>query len=171
MYYHRGLDVLLNSIPKIVKKIPEVKFLLIGSGDELEKLKEIVSKHELKNNVEFTGWINRDKIPESIADASIGIGPLRLTDVTSRALPIKVLEYMAVSLAIIAKKGTLPDDVLIDDKNGYFVDNEEDLAEKIITLLENPEKITKMGEESRLMAQKFSWNNVVSDIIHIANKH
>lgn len=167
MYYHRGLDILLNSIPKIIEKIPEAKFLLIGSGDELEKLKEMVSKNDLKNNVEFTGWINRDKIPESIADASIGIGPLRLTDVTSRALPIKVLEYMAVSLPIIAKKGTLPNDVLIDDKNGYFIDDEEDLAEKIIRLLENPQKITKMGEESRLMAQKFSWNNVVSNIIQI----
>ena len=171
MYYHRGLDILLNSIPRVIEKIPEVKFLLIGSGDELEKLKEMVSKNDLKNNVEFTGWISRDKIPESIVDASIGIGPLRLTDVTSRALPIKVLEYMAVSLPIIAKKGTLPDDVLIDDKNGYFIDDKEDLAEKIITLLENPEKIAKMGEESRLMAQKFSWNNVVSDIIQIVKEH
>ena len=122
MYYHRGLDILLNAIPKIVKIIPDSKFLLIGSGDELEKLKVMVSKNNLENNVEFTGWINRDKIPENIADASIGIGPLRLTDVTSRALPIKVLEYMEVSLPIIAQKGTLPDDVLVNEKNGYFID-------------------------------------------------
>ena len=56
-------------------------------------------------------------------------------------------------------------------KNGYFIDDGEDLAEKIISLLENPKKSVKMGEESRLMAQKFSWNKVVSDIIQIAKKH
>lgn len=170
MYYHRGLDILLNAVPKVVAKIPDAKFLIIGSGDELEKLKGIVTKNNLENNVEFTGWINRDKIPGSIADASIGIGPLRLTDVTSRALPIKVLEYMAVSLPIIAQKGTLPEDVLINEKNGYFVEGEKDLADKIITLLNQPDKIAKMGEESRLMAQKFSWNNVVTNILEIAKK-
>ena len=131
MYYHRGLDVLLEAIPKIIRKIPDAKFILLGNGNELEKLKEIVLEKNLENSVEFKGWIEREKIPENISDASIGIGPLRLTDVTSRALPIKVLEYMAVSLPIIAQKGTLSDDVLVNEKNGYFVDGAEDLAEKI----------------------------------------
>ena len=131
MYYHRGLDVLLEAIPKIIKKIPDVKFVLLGSGNELEKLKVIVLEKNLEGSVEFKGWIDRERIPQNISDASIGIGPLRLTDVTSRALPIKVLEYMAVSLPIIAQKGTLPNDVLIDKKNGYFIDGTEDLAEKI----------------------------------------
>jgi len=165
MYYHRGLDLLLNAIPKIVKIIPDSKFLLIGSGDELEKLKVMVSKNNLENNVEFTGWINRDKIPENIADASVGIGPLRLTDVTSRALPIKVLEYMAVSLPIIAQKGTLPDDVLVNEKNGYFIDNENELASKIIFLLKNNETCTKMGQKSKEMVSKFDWSHVVEAIM------
>jgi glycosyltransferase involved in cell wall biosynthesis len=168
MYYHRGLDVLFQAIPEIVKNIPDSKFVLIGSGDELNKLKEIAIKNNLKDNVEFTGWIDRNDIPKNIADASIGIGPLRLTDVTAGALPIKVLEYMAVSLPIIAQKGTLPDDVLINEKNGYFIDGEDELAEKIITLLNNPKKIEEMGKNSLKMAQKFSWDNVVSQIIGIS---
>ena len=165
MYYHRGLDILLNAIPKIVKIIPDSKFLLIGSGDELEKLKVMVIKNNLENNVEFTGWINRDKIPENIADASIGIGPLRLTDVTSRALPIKVLEYMAVSLPVIAQKGTLPDDVLVNEKNGYFIDNENELASKIIFLLKNNETCTKMGQKSKEMVSKFDWSHIAEAIM------
>ena len=171
MYYHRGLDVLLKAIPKIIEKIPDSKFVLMGSGDELSKLKEISEKNNLKDNVEFTGWIDRSDIPENIADASIGIGPLRLTDVTAGALPIKVLEYMAVSLPIIAQKGTLPDDVLVNEKNGYFIDGEDDLAEKIITLLSDPKKIEEMGKNSQQMAQKFSWDNVVSQIVEISNKN
>ena len=42
MYHHRGLDVLLDAIPKIIKKIPDAKFILLGSGSELEKLKDIL---------------------------------------------------------------------------------------------------------------------------------
>jgi len=171
MYHHRGLDVLLDAIPKIVRKIPDAKFILLGSGSELEKLKDIVSAKKLENSVEFKGWIKREKIPENISDAAIGIGPLRLTDVTSRALPIKVLEYMAVSLPIIAQKGTLPNDVLVNDKNGYFIDGAEDLAGKISELLNESEKINQMGSQSRLMVEKFSWDNIIKNILKIVEKN
>ena len=166
MYYHRGLDVLLETIPLVIEKIPDAKFVLLGSGTEMDKLKEIVSKNKLDNSVEFKGWIEREKIPENIADASIGIGPLRLTKVTSRALPIKVLEYMAVSLPLIAQKGTLPNDVLENEKNGFFVENHIELAEKIILLLNEPKKVQNMGAHSLKLVQKFSWDQVVDSVIN-----
>jgi glycosyltransferase involved in cell wall biosynthesis len=165
MYYHRGLDILLEAIPLVIKNIPDAKFVLLGSGDEMNKLKEIVSKNKLNDSVEFKGWIKRDEIPKNISDASIGIGPLRLTEVTSRALPIKVLEYMAVSLPIIAQKGTLPNDILENEKNGYFIENHTELAEKIIVLLNDPKKVEDMGSHSLKLVQKFSWNHVVNSII------
>ena len=166
MYYHRGLDVLLETIPLVIEKIPDAKFVLLGSGTEMDKLKEIVSKNKLDNSVEFKGWIEREKIPENIADASIGIGPLRLTEVTSRALPIKVLEYMAVSLPLIAQKGTLPNDVLENEKNGFFIENHIELAEKIILLLNEPKKVQNMGAHSLKLVQKFSWDQVVESVIN-----
>ncbi len=166
MYYHRGLDILLEAIPFVIKKISDAKFVLLGSGAEMNKLKKIVSDNNLENSVEFKGWIKREEIPKNISDASIGIGPLRLTDVTSRALPIKVLEYMAVSLPIIAQKGTLPSDVLENEKNGYFIENSNDLAEKIILLLNQPKKVESMGRQSSKMVQKFDWENVVKLIIN-----
>ena len=170
MYYHRGLDILLEAIPIVIKKIPDAKFVLLGSGTEMDKLKKIVLENKLENSVEFKGWIKREQIPKNISDASIGIGPLRLTDVTSRALPIKVLEYMAVSLPIIAQKGTLPEDILENEKNGYFIENANDLAEKITLLLNQPKKVENMGIQSSKMVQKFSWDNVVKNIIEETKK-
>jgi len=170
MYYHRGLDILLEAIPYVIKKIPDAKFVLLGSGAEMNKLKKIVSENKLKDSVEFKGWLKREEIPKNISDASIGIGPLRLTDVTSRALPIKVLEYMAVSLPVIAQKGTLPEDVLENERNGYFIENANDLAEKIILLLNQPEKVKEMGIQSSKMVQKFSWDKVVKNIIEESKK-
>ena len=165
MYHHRGLDVLIDAITKIIKHHPDAKFILLGDGPELEKLRNMVKTLELERNVEFKGWISRKEIPKYLQNAVLGIGPLRLTDVTSRALPIKVLEYMASSLPLIAKNGTLPEDVLKDEKNGFFIENSEDLAEKIIFLLNNPQEIEKMGEESLKMVQKFSWDHVIKSII------
>jgi len=170
MYNHRGLDVLLDAASKVREKITDVKFILLGSGPELGKLQQIVKEKNLQENVEFKGWISRDEIPSHLSDAALGIGPLRLTTVTSGALPIKVLEYMASSLPVIAKTGTLPSDVVEDGKNGFLIENADELAEKIILLLNNPSQVEEMGIESRSMVQKFSWENVVESILEIYKK-
>jgi len=167
MYHHRGLDVLLDAAPKIVKEIPETKLVLLGDGPEMKKLKEIVRQKNLESNIEFKGWIDRKDIPEHLSNASIGIGPLKRTTVTENALPIKVLEYMASSLPILAKTGTLPEDVLKNNENGWFIESSDELSEKIIKLEQNPELVEKMGKKSLNMVQKFSWERIVKSIIDI----
>ena len=166
MYHHRGIDVLLDSVSHVVKKFDDVEFLLLGDGPEIQKLQEIVAKNNLSKNVIFKGWIDRERIPEFLATSTIGIGPLRSTDVTKGALPIKVLEYMASSLPILAMKDTLPKEVLENGVNGYVVENSVDLAEKIIHVLENAPLREKMGSKSREMADKFDWKNIAESIIN-----
>ena len=165
MYNHRGIDVLLNAAPTVIKKIPEVKFVLLGDGPELDNLKKIAENLKIEKNIEFKGWIKRDEVMNYLADESIAIGPLRSTTVTKNALPIKVLEYMASSLPILSQKNTLANDVLVDDENGYSVTDPEDLATKIIHILENNEKRIKMGTKSYEMSLKFDWENVAKKIL------
>ena len=74
---------------------------------------------------------------------------------------------MASSLPIIAKTGTLPEDVLKDNENGWFVENSSELCEKIIKLEQNPGLVEKMGKNSLSMVQKFSWERIVKSIIDI----
>jgi len=165
MYQHRGLDILLKAASIVIKKIPEVKFVLLGEGPELITLKKIVKDSKIEDNIEFKGWIEREDIIKHLADASIGIGPLRSTTVTKNALPIKVLEYMAASLPILSQKGTLPGNVLNDNENGYFVNDEVDLAAKIIQILENDKQRIQMGIKSHEIASKFDWEKIAKKII------
>lgn len=166
MYNHRGIDILLDSVQKVVKKIPDVEFLLLGDGPEMQKLQDIVKENHLTENVIFKGWVDRDEIPEFLANSSIGIGPLRSTDVTKGALPIKVLEYMASSLPILAINGTLPEDVLKNGFNGYSIENSKELSDRIIHLLENETVMNDMAQNSREMVKKFDWKNIAESIIN-----
>lgn len=165
MYYHRGLDLLLEAAPKIRKNLPEVKFILFGEGPEMEHLRYIVSKNKLEDSVEFKGWAERDTVLQHLSNASIGIGPLNLTPLTTKSIPVKVLEYMASSLPVIARTGTLSDDVLIDGENGYFISNADELADKIVSLLQNSQLVERMGAKSQDMVKKFSWENLLKPIL------
>ena len=165
MYYHRGLDMLLDTVEKVIKKIPNAKFVFLGSGHEEQKLQEIVLKKDLSSNVEFKGWIDRNEVPMHLSTASVGIGPLKLTPVTENSIPIKVLEYMASSLPIIAKSGTLSEGVLEHGKNGFFVDDTDELANRIIEFLENQKSAKEFGLESFNMVKKFSWQNLLISML------
>ena len=166
MYHHRGIDVLLNCASQVIDQINDVEFLLLGDGPEMTRLREFVNKNNLSKKIIFKGWVQREKIPEFLATSSIGIGPLRITDVTKGALPIKVLEYMASSLPILAMKETLPEDILKDEINGYAITNSNELAQKIIHILKNDDLREQMGGNSNEMVQKFDWKNVAESIIN-----
>ena len=165
MYHHRGLDKLLNILPNVLKKIPDIEVLLYGNGPELDRLKSIVDENHLESTVKFMGWIPNEQIPSILSNASLGIGPLRSTDVTKGALPIKILEYMASSLPIIAIKDTLPSDVLYDGENGFLVENEKELEEKIVTIFSNENMRMNMGIKSRQIVAEFDWEILVNKII------
>jgi glycosyltransferase involved in cell wall biosynthesis len=166
MYHHRGIDVLLNCASQVIDQINDVEFLLLGDGPEMSRLREFVNKNNLSKNIIFKGWVKREEIPEFLATSSIGIGPLRTTDVTKGALPIKVLEYMASSLPILAMKETLPENILKDEINGYTITDSNELAEKIIHILKNDDLREQMGKNSNEMVQKFDWKNVTESIIN-----
>jgi len=166
MYNHRGLDVLLNCASRVIDEINDVEFLLLGDGPEMVKLQEFVKKNNLSKNIIFKGWVEREEIPEFLASSSIGIGPLRITDVTKGALPIKILEYMASSLPILAMNETLPEDILKNEVNGYFIQDSRELAEKIIHILKNDDLRNQMSKNSNEMVQKFDWKYVAESIIN-----
>ena len=166
MYHHRGIDVLLNCASQVIDQINDVEFLLLGDGPEMTRLREFVNKNNLSKNIIFKGWVQREKIPEFLATSSIGIGPLRVTDVTKGALPIKVLEYMASSLPILAMKETLPENILKDEINRYTITDSNELAQKIIHILKNDDLREQMGGNSNKMVQKFDWKNVAESIIN-----
>ena len=165
MYYHRGLDILFDALPKVIEEIPEMKLVLLGEGPERGKLQKIVKDKKLEKNIKFVGWVDRNEIPEYLSKSSIGIGPLRSTTVTKNALPIKILEYMAASLPIITFEDTLPNDVLEHGKNGFNVKSREELSEKIILLLKNEKLRIELGEASHSMIKKFDWKIIIDKML------
>ena len=142
----------------------------MGDGPEWNQLKKITIEKKLEENVDFKGWVNRNEIPKYLATSSIGIGPLRSTEVTKNALPIKVLEYMSAGLPIIAAKDTLSQDILEEGKNGFFIKDSKELGKKILELLNNEELRKRMGKNSKEMVSKFDWKNVTELVIQEAEK-
>ena len=59
----KGLDILLRSIPLVLKSIPNVKFVIVGSGTELQFLKDLSETLNIADHVCFAGNISRSSLP------------------------------------------------------------------------------------------------------------
>lgn len=124
-----------------------VRFHIIGSGSDLERLQKLGENEE---NVIFYGRRPLEEMPSFYEKADAMLITLQADPVLSMTLPGKVQSYMAVGKPIIGAIDGETKKVIEDAKCGYCgkADDAEALAENIRKFIKNPEK-DLMGENAR----------------------
>ena len=151
----RQLDFLLRSLVMVKKKIPDVKLLMVGDGNDRNRLEKLSQSLNLKQNVIFTGWVSRFQIPDYIASADIGVSFVPPFPIFQISSPTKLVEYMAVGKAVVGND--IPDqkEVIGDSGGGICVPyDEKEFANAIMELLDNPDKAKEMGKLGYQYVQK-----------------
>lgn len=153
---------------KLVKKTyPNAIFTVLGGIDAHAhgamtkfQLDELVQS----NIIEYPGRVNN--VSEWIANSHVFVLPSYYRE----GVPRSTQEAMAVGRAVITTDVPGCRETVIDGKNGFIVPkwNPQALAEKMIYLIENPEQIQVMGEESYKIAQeKFDAHKVNERLLKI----
>ena len=160
-----------EAITKIRAKGIKCNFVLCGSGDYLNKIKNMMSEFP---NVFFPGWIDRPKI-ECIAAISIAsIAPYKNIDNYTLNTPNKIVDALALGLPILCPlKGEVSK--LIKEYNIGFTYNNNTLEECITSIILNKTLQKEMSiNATKLYYQDFEFNkvydNFVSHLEKIASK-
>jgi glycosyltransferase involved in cell wall biosynthesis len=158
-FYH-DTERLVNAALILKNKgVSNVKFLFIGNGKEYQQCYELAKKSLLLGStVIFKESIPKERVPEVLASIDISVLP-GSTDIIC---PIKVFEYMAAGTVALVPDYPCNREVVSDFENGVLFQphNENDLADKILWLSQNPEKIKSIGFQGRLtVKEKFTWDN------------
>jgi glycosyltransferase involved in cell wall biosynthesis len=129
-----------------------IKFVLIGNGPNFEKIKSSLPNSFL-NKIFFLG--KRSDIESIVNIFDIGI-LLTNTKVHGEGISNSIIEYMALGKPVIATRGGGTNEVVIDNKNGYLIDseNEDQLIEKIKSLMEDKKQMENFGKVGNYMAQE-----------------
>ena len=97
--YAQGLEIIIRAA-EILKEQPLIKFILIGSGPEKEKLIHLANKKQL-HNIFFFDTVLKSKIPEIIKSSNAAIIPLRKLNLFKGAIPSKIFETLAMKKPIL----------------------------------------------------------------------
>ncbi len=129
---------------RVVMKKPKTQFLLIGDGELRPEIERLTKEFNLEKKVILTGW--RKDIPQILKVMDI----LALTS-RWEGLPRVFPEAMASELPIVATKVDGAPEAIEEGVNGFLVSagDTRSMAEKIITLLDNPEMAKEMGRKGR----------------------
>ena len=91
-----GLDLALEAVALLRSSIPRLQLRIIGAGEERERLLALRDGLDLSDLVTFSdGFVPVEAIPSLVADAHIGLVPLRVSNGTDIMLPTKMLEYVS----------------------------------------------------------------------------
>ena len=166
---NKGYDVFLKAISllKDNKELKKYKYLVVGSGSEEDKFKEMVKSLELEDYLEIRNLVSQEELINIYNSLDVFVFP---TYTKSESLGLVGLEAMSCEVIVITSNKYGPTSYLVDNKNGFFFEkeNSEDLAKKIIKSLNlNSEEEKKMRSKARETAIKydsFKTRNLILDV-------
>jgi glycosyltransferase involved in cell wall biosynthesis len=167
LYARKGLFTLIDSMPSVVKRYPNAKFIISGKGqsDEMHKLITHAEKLGVKNNIIFTGYYPDKKLPRLYQAADVFA-----FSTFYEHHPFAVLEALATGLPVVTTTvGGIPE-TIESGKNGFLVEpfNARAFGEKILYLLEHPVAATEMGAQARkTIVENYDWSIVVKDAMKV----
>ncbi|MDZ8110123.1 MAG: glycosyltransferase family 4 protein [Nostoc sp. DedQUE12a] len=168
-----GIDYLLRMVNYIVKKKnrQDIHFMLIGSGPAAEKLKALSKQLEVTDFVEFTGFKQGEELLERLSSCDVCVEPSPTSAYNENCTMNKILEYMAMGKAIVQfdlREGRRS----AQEASLYAKPNDEvEFAEKILELLDSPERREKIGAEGRRrMEEILEWQYQVPKLLEAYDK-
>lgn len=97
----RGLEVVLEAVPLLLPKIPNLKLVIAGGGASEMVLRKRVEGAKLQDFVEITGWVDPELFPSYIAAASIGIVPHLSDPYIDSTMANKLFDYMTMGKPVV----------------------------------------------------------------------
>ncbi len=142
-----GIDYLLKAARHIVKDMgrSDVHFGLVGGGTSLDEMRAYAAELGISDYVTFTGRVPDQELLEMLNTADVCVNPDVANDMNDKSTMNKIMEYMALGKPIVQfdlteGRFSAQDASLYAERN-----NHEDVAKKIVTLLDQPELRREMG--------------------------
>jgi phosphatidylinositol alpha-1,6-mannosyltransferase len=159
----KGQDLLIRAWPRVRAQVPDAALLIVGGGSYYAALRRLAQRTGVADSTIFTGSVPFAELPAHYAAGDVFAMPCRTRrgGLDVEGLGIVYLEASATGLpAISGDSGGAPDAVL-EGETGYVVPGRgtEALADRIISLLQDPAGARAMGEKGRAWVEReWTWD-------------
>ena len=166
---NKGVDLILRSLPLIVKKYPKTILTIVGAGPEEKKLKSLAQRLNIRKNIIFTGFIkSHQELERIIANCGIAIAPY-VPDPKSFTFFSdvgKVKVYLACGLPVlITDVPEIAKEIEREKAGAIFKYKKDSLVEKLKMLLENDKLYFQFRKNALAMAKNLDWEDIFNEAL------
>jgi glycosyltransferase involved in cell wall biosynthesis len=158
------VDLLLEAFARCATRIPDATLLVIGSGEDLARLRRQAEQLGIGGRVRFTGQVSHRAVPSFLALADVSVDPVR-DDIVARARsPLKISESMALGVPVVT--GDVGDRAALLDggRAGVLVapGDAAALAEGLIAILADEPRRQELADACRRHIQGYAWGELAA---------
>jgi phosphatidylinositol alpha-1,6-mannosyltransferase len=148
---YKGMDTLIQALPRLLLRWPQLQLALVGSGDDREWLEQIAKKSGVGSHVHFLTDLSQNELSACYAAAEIFALPS-----SGEGFGFVYLEAMARAKPVIGGAHGGAPEVIQDGVTGYLVQHGDpiQLATSLDALLADPERAREMGKRGRERLEK-----------------
>ena len=167
-----GLDLAIDALKEVKKKIHDVTLHIIGGGEGFVRLKKLVKKLNMENSVTFYGFVkDNNEMSKIVRSFYVGLAPYRMYDNESRWYGWygdagKIRQYMASGLPVITTHVPPLGKYIVEKGAGIMTkDTIESFSEGIVKLLSDDKLYRRLSIAAEKISKDNTWENVYSKAI------
>ena len=161
--YKNGIDTLIDAANLAVKKNPNIVFLIVGIGPNMENAQEKIKQLGLAKNVVFAGFVSSEELPFYYNTADFFVVPSK----SGEGLPLVAEEAMACGLPVVATNVGGIGEIVTEQYGRLFSPNDPDQMAKAILDYASMDMGLRKPEIRAMMEEKFSWDKNVDSLVEI----
>lgn len=158
----KGVRYLIEAIPAIAERYPDVHLKIAGDGPDLNFLAGLCRKLDISGQVTFLGGVSNTALPGLYQEADILVFPSVVGRSGDReGFGLVLVEALGCECAVVSTDLPAMEDIVVDGQTGLVVPerNSGQIAEKVICLFDNPDLKKRLGKAGRQFAVRhFDWD-------------
>lgn len=156
------VDLLLQAFVEIQKVSPETQLLLLGGGEDYDKLQQMAKQLGIAAHTTFTGRVPPEEVPAYFALATVSVDPVYDDLIAKARSPLKIVESLAMRVPVVTSDVGDRDVLLMDKSRGTLVSpgNAQALASGLHRWLRQPKQQINFE-------QYWYWDKLVHDFAKI----
>ncbi|MDP8257706.1 MAG: glycosyltransferase family 4 protein [Candidatus Alcyoniella australis] len=160
----KGMDKALHAFGRVLERVPDAIYLIVGRGPYEKDLRKIVAERKLEQHVVFAGFVPDEELPQYYNASELFLLPCReVPGGDVEGFGIVFLEANACIKPVVAGRSGGVVDAVEDGVSGILVDplDEQQIADAVVKLLQDRELAATMGRQGReRVLEKFTWQAV-----------
>jgi 1,2-diacylglycerol 3-alpha-glucosyltransferase len=167
----KSIDVIINQMPKVLKKLPNAKLLIVGKNTETDsnELIELVMELKLEKAVVFAGEQPWEQIGKFYR-----LGDVFVSASLTETQGLTLIEAMASDIPVVARNDRNIEELIQDYRNGRIFDAVNELPGILIEVLSNKELAESFVTNARTTVEEYSakqFGNRIENLYYKVLEH